>query len=147
MRTASAQIARWVMWVRKKCLHNKCANSPKLFWLGSIWKPLMCNPNCSDATDRNGQICSTDFRQVLWHLLGVVAQNGEHHRVRESLIFLSSHLSDIIFYRPNRSGATDDFVRRHIFGISHGLTKTAVALPLQMRKGDIGGCGGLRRIQ
>jgi hypothetical protein len=43
----------------------------------------------------------------------------------------------------NRSDSRDDFVRIPIFGMSHGLTNTALAL---MWKCDIGECIGLRRI-
>lgn len=51
-------------------------------------------------------------------------QSGEHQRVRES------HLSVVIVCRPNRSDATDVFVRRPLSGTSQGLTDNAVAQPL-----------------
>lgn len=56
-------------------------------------------------------------------LVGIVEQNGEHNRVCESPLSIG-------VFRPNRSDATEVFVRRQIFGMSRGLTNSTVALSL-----------------
>jgi hypothetical protein len=57
-------------------------------------------------------------------LVSILEQNGEHHCVRESQL-----TTELLIGRPNLSDATDVFVTRSIFRMSHGLTNIALALP------------------
>ena len=79
----------------------------------------MCSPNGSDDTDRNWQIIM--------------------YRLQMSPVMLVG----IIVCGPNCSDATDVFVRETIFGMSHGLTNTALALPPFITDE----CSGMRRSQ